>query len=294
MNVLALVIFGSSVFCADFGHGSTDYRERIVSESARSLESRIIGGERTAIEEYPFAVSITCDRSSRSIWHLENRCFSSQVSLQNNGTFFGHDVEHFCGGGIIGEKWIITSAQCALRIQVKPFHVRAGSSSYYEDGDIYGVQSVVIHPAFNAINYDYDVGLVELSESITFDKTKQPIKLPQTHTPITDGSLVRVPGWGASEFLGPVSGQLLRTTMKKINDETCQDANNGDMLTNRMFCASSEKARPCVGDSGSPLVYQNKLFGVASWSRSCQLTYPTVFAAIAEMKDWISQVTGIA
>ncbi|CAK9804925.1 Trypsin 5G1 [Anthophora plagiata] len=271
MNVLALVIFGSSVFCADFGHGSTDYRERIVSESARSLESRIIGGERTAIEEYPFA-----------------------VSLQNNGTFFGHDVEHFCGGGIIGEKWIITSAQCALRIQVKPFHVRAGSSSYYEDGDIYGVQSVVIHPAFNAINYDYDVGLVELSESITFDKTKQPIKLPQTHTPITDGSLVRVPGWGASEFLGPVSGQLLRTTMKKINDETCQDANNGDMLTNRMFCASSEKARPCVGDSGSPLVYQNKLFGVASWSRSCQLTYPTVFAAIAEMKDWISQVTGIA
>ncbi|XP_017797589.1 PREDICTED: trypsin 5G1-like [Habropoda laboriosa] len=271
MNVIALAIFGSSVFSAASGHGPNDYRERIVSESARSPESRIIGGERTAIEEYPFA-----------------------VSLQNNGTFFGHDVEHFCGGGIVGEKWIITSAQCALRIQVKPFHVRAGSSSYYEDGDIYGVQSVVIHPAFNVINYDYDVGLVELSRSITFGSTKQPIKLPRTHTTITEGSLVRVPGWGAAEFLGPVSGQLLLTTMKKINNDDCQDANNGGVLTNRMFCALSDEARPCVGDSGSPLVYENTLFGTASWSRSCQLAYPTAFTAIAEVKDWISGVTGIA
>ncbi|KAK1128545.1 hypothetical protein K0M31_003003 [Melipona bicolor] len=96
----------------------TDYRERIVSESAGfpgPAESRIIGGKRIGIEEYPFAVSITYDQSSRSIWHLGNRCLSSQVSLQNNGTFFGHQVEHFCGGGIIGEKWILTSAQCALR-----------------------------------------------------------------------------------------------------------------------------------------------------------------------------------
>lgn len=95
-----------------------DYRERIVSKSARFpglVGPRIIGGESASIEEYPFVVSITCDRSSRSIWHLENRCLSSQVSLQNNGTFFGHQVEHFCGGGIVGEKWIITSAQCALR-----------------------------------------------------------------------------------------------------------------------------------------------------------------------------------
>lgn len=97
---------------------TADYRERIVSKSARFpglVRPRIIGGETAAIEEYPFVVSITCDRSSRSIWHLENRCLSSQVSLQNNGTFFGHQVEHFCGGAIVGEKWIITSAQCALR-----------------------------------------------------------------------------------------------------------------------------------------------------------------------------------
>ncbi|XP_076482324.1 trypsin-7 [Bombus vancouverensis nearcticus] len=295
--LLFLIAFGSPIFCAVSTYGSTDYGKRIVSESARfpgPAESRIIGGEKVAIEEYPFAVSITCDRSSRSIWHLENRCLSSQVSLQNNGTFFGHQVEHFCGGGIVGEKWIITSAQCALRVEVKAFHVRAGTSRYYEGGDIYGVQSVVIHPAFNAINYDYDVGLVELSDSITYDSTKQPIKLPKTHSMIDDDSLVKVLGWGIFELFGPVSDVLLHSTMRKINNQDCEEASGGDLLTNRMFCALSDTARPCVGDSGSPLIFQGTLFGVVSWSRSCDRQYPTAFTAIAELKDWITDITSIS
>lgn len=48
---------------------------------------------------------------------------------------------------------------------MKALYVRAGTSRYYENGDVYGVQNVVIHPAFNAINYDYDVGLVEVIRS---------------------------------------------------------------------------------------------------------------------------------
>ncbi|XP_026666911.1 trypsin 5G1-like, partial [Ceratina calcarata] len=242
-----------------------DLRGRDVSEL-----SRIIGGERASIEEYPFA-----------------------VSLQNNGTFFGHQVEHFCGGGIVGEKWIITTAQCALSVQVKAFHVRAGTSRYYEGGDVYGVQTVVIHPAFNAINYDYDVGLVQLTDSIQFDTTKQPIKLPKVHSTIDDGSKIRVLGWGAYEFLGPVSDQLLFSTMWKIDNAKCQQA-SGVFLTNRMFCAMSSSARPCVGDSGSPVIYHDTLYGVASWSRSCASQYPTAFTAIAEVKDWISEVIGMA
>ncbi|XP_043583888.1 trypsin-7-like [Bombus pyrosoma] len=269
---LFLIAFGSPIFCAVTTYA--DYGKRIVSESARfpgPAESRIIGGEKVAIEEYPFA-----------------------VSLQNNGTFFGHQVEHFCGGGIVGEKWIITSAQCALRVEVKAFHVRAGTSRYYEGGDIYGVQSVVIHPAFNAINYDYDVGLVELSDSITYDSTKQSIKLPKTHSMIDDDSLVKVLGWGIFELFGPVSDVLLHSTMRKINNQDCEEASGGDLLTNRMFCALSDAARPCVGDSGSPLIFQGTLFGVVSWSRSCDSQYPTAFTAIAELKDWITDITSIS
>nr|XP_012145735.1 PREDICTED: trypsin-7-like [Megachile rotundata] len=233
--------------------------------------SRIIGGAEAYIQHYPFA-----------------------VSLQNNGTFFGHEVEHFCGGGIIGEKWIITSAQCALRMYVTGFHVRAGSSRYYENGEIYRVKGVTIHPAFNQYNYDFDVGLIQLLDSIKFDNTKQSIMLPETHSMIKDGAQVQVLGWGASRLLGPVSDELLCSTMQKINNENCQEASGGDILTNRMFCAMSDDVGPCVGDSGSPLVFENKLFGITSWSRSCSSKYPTAFTATSEVKDWITEVTGIA
>lgn len=49
--------------------------------------------------------------------------------------------------------------------------------------------------------------------------------------------------------------------MRKINNQDCEEASGGDLLTNRMFCALSDTARPCVGDSGSPLIFQGTLFG---------------------------------
>ncbi|XP_043256100.1 trypsin-7-like [Colletes gigas] len=269
-----LVILACSTLHADSTPISSDYRERIGPESAGSSsspESRIIGGEKATIEKYPFA-----------------------VSLQNNGTFFGHEVEHFCGGSIVGEKWIITSAQCALRIRVKSFHVRAGTASYYKNGDVYAVKNVLSHPAFSEYNYDYNVGIVELSENIRYDNTKQPIRLPKFHSTISDGSRVQVLGWGAPVLLGPISDELLCSTMQKINNNDCQEASEGDLLTNTMFCAFSNTVSACVGDSGSPLVFNGTLFGVASWSRSCQSMYPTAYTAISEVRDWITEITGIA
>ncbi|XP_033333431.1 trypsin 3A1 [Megalopta genalis] len=263
----SLVIFGCSIFVASALYAPGNYQGKTGSESAGSLGSKIIGGELAAIEKYPFA-----------------------VSLQNNGTFFGHEVEHFCGGGIVGKKWIITSAQCALRIHVKSFHVRAGTACYHAGGVIYGVKGVVIHPAFNQNNYDYDVGIVELSESIVFDETKQPIQLPKLHSEIQDGAQVQVLGWGASVLLGPVSDELLCSTMQKINNEDCRQANGADLLTHRMFCTLSDHASACVGDSGSPLIFNGIFFGVASWSQSCQLEYPTAYTAISEVRDWIIEV----
>lgn len=47
--------------------------------------------------------------------------------------------------------------------------MRAGAAYYYQGGDVYDVRGVTIHPAFNEINYDYDVGLVEVKYSYVLD-----------------------------------------------------------------------------------------------------------------------------
>lgn len=65
------------------GRLSGKNRRGAATRAPDSPESRIIGGKNASIEKYPFAVSITCARSSRAIWHLENRCV---LSLSRGGS----------------------------------------------------------------------------------------------------------------------------------------------------------------------------------------------------------------
>ncbi|XP_043503400.1 trypsin-3-like [Polistes fuscatus] len=203
----------------------------------KSVGQRIIGGEDAVIEEYPFA-----------------------VSLQNNVTIFGHDVEHFCGGSIISDTWIITSAQCALSINVREFHIRAGSTYYYKN---------------------------------VFDKLKQPIKLPEKDQKIKDGVEITIVGWGATQNLRPMSENLQKTNILKISNEECT-LTYGYQLTDRMFCIISDDSKPCVGDSGSSAVINNTLIGIASWSEACGFSYPTAYTNLSEMIDWIKENTEIS
>ncbi|XP_066592055.1 trypsin-like [Prorops nasuta] len=254
-----------------------NYWKRISLESANGAVvvdssqsgSRIIGGEDTTIENYPFAVSI-----------------------QNNGTFFGHEVEHFCGGSIINESWIITSAHCAQSLRRQNFHVRAGTDVYYKEGQIYEIDFAVIHPNFDEISSDYDIGLLKLKDCIRFDERKQPIKLPgEDWSAIKDGTRIDVIGWGAKKLLGQPSDKLEHTTILKINSTECTAAMGGLSVTERMFCAFLYGQGPCIGDSGTPAVINQILIGVTSWSPSCAYRYPTAFVDVSVMLDWITETT---
>lgn len=45
---------------------------------------------------------------------------------------------------------------------VENFHVRAGSSQYFENGVVYTIDEIVVHPRFNEISRDFDVGLLKV------------------------------------------------------------------------------------------------------------------------------------
>lgn len=60
--------------------------------------------------------------------------------------------------------------------------------------------------------------------------------------------------------MGKISDDLLKSHVQKISGETCQ-ASYGDSVTDRMFCVFTEGYGPCVGDSGSPAVFNDKIIG---------------------------------
>ncbi|KAI4489474.1 hypothetical protein M0802_011086 [Mischocyttarus mexicanus] len=178
-------------------------------------------------------------------------------------------------------------------INVREFHIRAGSTYYYKNGTIYNVERILVHPAFNYHNYDFDVGLVKLNRKIVFDQFKQPIKLPGNNQEIKDGVKIIVVGWGATRNLGPYSENLQKSNLPKISNDVCT-LTYGYQLTNRMFCIVSDNSKPCVGDSGSSAVVNNTLIGVASWSEACGFLYPTAYTNLTEIIDWIKENTEIS
>ena len=108
-----------------------------------------MGGESAVIETYPY-----------------------QVSLQL------YD-EHYCGGAIISEYWIITAGHC-IEPDTEKGQVRAGATFHDKDGSLHNIVKVILHDNYELRDDDvplYDIALIEVKEPFMFDDTRRPIEL---------------------------------------------------------------------------------------------------------------------
>src|SRR5262245_33284854 len=95
-------------------------------ESCRDAR-RIVGGEDTDIKDHPW-----------------------QVALDVDG--------RLCGGVIIAQQWVLTSAHCFLP-DYKAVRVKAGATNYKIGGVWTAAERVVLH-SFNAETWENDLALV--------------------------------------------------------------------------------------------------------------------------------------
>ncbi|KAF5301982.1 hypothetical protein FQA39_LY19073 [Lamprigera yunnana] len=119
------------------------------SNPTPKLGGRIVGGEPVEIEDYPY-----------------------QVSLQT----YQH---HFCGGSIVLQDTILTSAHCVHRGAISEFTVAYGSK-HRNEGDSITVNSIEEHENYDAAYNDYDIALLLLSKKIIFGSTASEIRMTST------------------------------------------------------------------------------------------------------------------
>ncbi|XP_068083626.1 trypsin-6 isoform X2 [Anabrus simplex] len=190
----------------------------------RSMDGRIVNGTDAEDDTYPF-----------------------QVSLQYHG-------QHFCGGSIVNERWILTAAHCFDPNMVLPLvTVQAGTTDIGKGknktvkGVVKNVVGVAIHKEYMPFSGHYnDIALLLLKDPFEFNDHIKPVTLPRqleetaTYTPAT------VIGWGMN-----------------------------------------------YGDSGGPLIADGKQVGVVSWSvmPCASKGYPVVFTEVSFYIDWIKEVT---
>lgn len=225
------------------------------------LEQRIVGGQETTIEEFPW-----------------------QVSMQRFGSLR-------CGGSVLSASRVLTACHCTDGITTAGLSIRAGSSTSQSGGQLISVSRLVNHPQYNANTVDFDVAVLWLSSPLNLGTHPiSVVPLPSQNEGVGIGQLAQVSGWGTVCENCATSPRLRYVSVPIVSNADCNQAYRGG-ITDRMICAGfPEGGRDaCQGDSGGPLTISGRQVGIVSWGAGCAAAgFPGVYTRVAAVRNWIN------
>uniref|UniRef100_A0A8C5A830 Transmembrane serine protease 2 n=1 Tax=Gadus morhua TaxID=8049 RepID=A0A8C5A830_GADMO len=218
------------------------------------------------------------------------RAWPWQVSLQYYG-------QHFCGGTIIGQYWILTAAHCfpsepsdtsILRVYYGGVQLSWMSSSA-------SVRRIIVHEDYNIEPQANDVALLRLRRPLTFTQDVKPACLPNVGVNLNPERNAWTTGWGTLSSGGVSPDELMQAEVTIYSRDRCNQRHILDQqVTETMICAGklAGGVDSCQGDSGGPLVAKEGglwwLVGDTSWGVECALrNKPGVYGNVTYFSDWI-------
>jgi trypsin len=268
-----------------------------------TAEPRIVGGQTTTIEEYPWQAGLLAAGSGSAL----NR--------------------QFCGGSLLTTRIVITAAHCVRnndpdcgsdaacappgsdpggdgteKIDPNDLEILLGTTtlSTATDADDYGVYpdhgAISFDPAFNPSNFRNDVAYVVLTGGVVESAEIRTIDIAgggeeQLWAP---GMFAEISGWGHTTEGGVKSNTLRAASVPIISDAACGSSTmyGGAFHRPSMICAGFTQGGvdTCQGDSGGPLQAplegppgDYRLVGITSWGQGCaRPNKPGVYTRIAE------------
>uniref|UniRef100_A0A1L8EF86 Putative trypsin-like serine protease n=1 Tax=Haematobia irritans TaxID=7368 RepID=A0A1L8EF86_HAEIR len=221
------------------------------------LEGRIVSGYKADVGQFPWQVIIKQDEFD----------------------------DLLCGGSIISDNWVLTAAHCCYGFD--SLLLRFGTIDLYDDNALnMTATEIYIHPGYNDSNYNNDVCLIQLPESLTF------------------GTVATIAGFGImnDEYMDP-SADLLWAQVQIISNEECSDVFEPGLVIDSTMCGKGygvANMSICNGDSGGPLITKDPdhnwiQIGINSFVALDQCTegLPSAFARLTSYLPYIQNVTGL-
>ncbi|XP_073451973.1 hyaluronan-binding protein 2 [Aquarana catesbeiana] len=241
---------------------------------------RIIGGKRTQPGNHPWLASL----------QLKVPCGE-------------YHPGHLCGGTLIADCWILTSAHCVKPLPLpslwKVFLGKSDLKKNESSEQALEVEKIIMHENFLEGSYSlhYDLALMKLKKvngkcarETRFVKTAC---LPDWEFP--PGKMCAISGWGRTErgFIN----HLLEATVQVISEANCTNpAMYGKFIDKSMLCAGVPEGGvdACQGDSGGPLACERngvvQVAGVVSWGDKCgKKDKPGVYSHVYRFIPWIKE-----
>uniref|UniRef100_A0A3P8QS65 Peptidase S1 domain-containing protein n=1 Tax=Astatotilapia calliptera TaxID=8154 RepID=A0A3P8QS65_ASTCA len=195
-----------------------------------------------------------------------------------NGRIVGGEDEPMlaffsCGGSLITDQWVLTAAHF-----ITPNAVTVT------------LENIICHPDYNALTYENDMCLLQVSTPVNFTDYIQPVCLASAGSTFYNGTSSWVTGFGDLSSGGSTPETLQEVNVPIVGNNECNcDLQNLVAITDNLICAGLKKdscqltTTLCLFEySGVPLS------GVLSFGDGCTLPSRTgVYARVSQYQNWI-------
>lgn len=233
------------------------------------------------------------------------------IEIDKNGSRYA------CGGTLITDTWVVTAAHCLSDSETSFTAVDRSQVTVYSGGidrSNSGNQSantlvnLIVHPGYSQVTNTNDIALLQLSAPAA--SPAQAIKLMDNGLQIDAdiefkagiGNNLVLSGWGRTSTNGSQSTDILqKSAVTGISDDSCAISWRWVGREANYICANAINRGSCNGDSGGPLIWQDKsatsnrdlgyrLAGVVSFGHADQCAKndtPDVYTEVSTYRKWL-------